>query len=310
MKKILIPVLAAAALLLGAAPKQLLAVSIPAADHGWTGGVVWWANRTKTEIERANPDVRVVISTAGNSAEQVNKIENLLVRRPGALVVLPQEPAPLTGICERAKKAGVRVVVVDRGLTRDVQDVIVAGDNAEFGRRCAGEMARLLGGRGKIVIMEGIPCEVNSQRVNAFREVLKKYPDIEVLESLPAYWSTSKGLKLMANYLRKHRVLDGVWAGDDDVLAGALKAYEESGRKDVKVFIGGGGSKAIVRKVLDRDPRVPVDVTYPPRMIAEGMKAGLELIRGKTPQAKCLVVPAEVVTPENAKNFYFPDSVY
>lgn len=106
-----------------------------------------------------------------------------------------------------------------------------------FGRTCAEEMAKKLDGKGDILIMEGIPCEVNTLRVNAFREVMKKYPGIRILESQASYWSTEKGLKLMENFLQKYPKIDAVWAGDDDVLLGALKAYEESGRKDIRLMI-------------------------------------------------------------------------
>ena len=252
--------------------KIKVAISIPSADHGWTGGVVWWAEQVKREMEAKDPDVKVLISTARDSAEQVSKIENMLVQDVDALVLLPQEPAPLTGICEQAVKKGVYLVVVDRGLTKEVQNLTIAGDNAGFGRTCAEEMAKQLGGKGDILIMEGIPCEVNTLRVDAFREVMKKYPGIRILESQTSYWSTEKGLKLMENFLQKYPKIDAVWAGDDDVLLGALKAYEESGRKDIKLMIGGGGAKSVVKKVLDRDPLVPFNVTYPPRMIAYGVE--------------------------------------
>ncbi len=76
--------------------KLKVAISIPSADHGWTGGVVWWAEQVKREMEAKDPNLKIIISTAKDSAEQVSKIENMLVQGVGALVLLPQEPAPLT----------------------------------------------------------------------------------------------------------------------------------------------------------------------------------------------------------------------
>ena len=291
--------------------KIRIGVSIPSADHGWTGGVVYWAEQTKKDLERKDPKLEIILSTAKDSSEQVNKIENLMVQGIKALVVLPQEPAPLTGICSQVKYRGVYLVVVDRGLDKNIQDLTVAGDNAEFGRRCAEEMAKRLKGKGNILIMEGVPCEVNTLRVNAFKNVMKKYPDIKILESQTSNWSQEKGLKLMENFLQKYKQIDAVWAGDDDVLIGALKAYAESKRKDVKFFIGGGGAKAIVKRVLDKDPLVPVNVTYPPRMIAYGIEFAVAAAKGKpTAKSKREVIPAEVITPANAKYFYQPNSPY
>lgn len=310
---------AAAALLLlasgcgkgGRSAKILVGVSIPSADHGWTGGVVWHAQRAKERIESANPDVKVLISTAGDAAEQVDKVENLLARGISALVILPHEPGPLTGVCERVKSGGVKLVVVDRGLTRDIQDLSVAGDNAGFGRAGAETLVKFLGGKGKILIMEGIPCTVNSERVDAFREVIRRYPGITVLDSQSAYWDTEKGLKLMENYLQKHPHIDAVWTGDDDVLLGALKAYEESGRKDIRCFIGGAGAKQVVKMVMDGHPLIPFDVTYPPEMVAVGIERALELAEGKAANGqRRVIVPSQVIDRENAGKFYFPDSVF
>lgn len=294
------------------AKKVRIGVSIPAADHGWTGGVVWYAEKVKRDLEKSDPNLEITVSTARDAAEQVSKIENLLVRKIDALVVLPQEPGPLTTICEQARKQGVYLVTVDRGLDKEVQNLNVAGDNAGFGRAAAQALAGALKGKGDIVVMEGIPCVVNSDRVNAFREEIAKYPDIRILESQSAYWDTEKGLKLMENFLQKYPKIDAVWVGDDDVLIGAYKALQESGRKDVKLMLGGGGSKVIIKKVLDRDPIVSMTVTYPPRMIEDGIRAAVQAIReGKQNEpAARLVVPSEIITQENAKSYYYPDSIY
>lgn len=291
--------------------KIIIGVAIPSADHGWTGGVVWWAEQTKKELEAKDSRLRVLVATARGAAEQVDKVENLLVQGAQALVILPHEPGPLTAVCEQAVRRGVYLVVVDRGLDKPVYHVRVAGDNAGFGRACAEVMAERLQGKGKILMMEGIPCPVNSDRVRAFREVLDRYPAISVLDSQPAYWDTEKGLKLMENYLQKHPQVDAVWTGDDDVLLGALQAYQESGRRDIRLFIGGGGSKMVIKMVADGHPLVPCNVTYPPRMIARGIEeALLGLRQGDQSRGREVVVPADVITPANAAAFYFPESMY
>ena len=76
--------------------KLKVAISIPSADHGWTGGVVWWAEQGKGEMEARDPNLKINISTAKDSAEQVSKSETMLVQgiidvcfeEDGELVVL------------------------------------------------------------------------------------------------------------------------------------------------------------------------------------------------------------------------------
>ena len=294
------------------APKHTLGISIPTADHGWTGGVVFWANRAKADIEAANPDVRVVISAAKDSADQVSGVENLAVQSIDALVILPSEPEPLTPVCREVAGKGVKLVVVDRGLSNadDIIDLSVVGDNPGFGRTSAEQLVKAIGGKGKIAYMEGVLCQVNTDRVEAFHKVLEGYPEVEVVASGVSDWSTEKGLKLMENFLQSNPALDAVWTGDDDVLLGALTAYEESGRKDLKILLGGGGSKAVVKKILDGDPLVTQTVTYPPRMIYVAAQEAVKLLKGEVPAEKKMVVPAEVINAENAQANYFPESAY
>ena len=289
---------------------KTIGISIPAADHGWTGGVVFWASQAKKDIEAANPGVRVLVSSAKDSADQASGIETLLVRGVDALVVLPNEPAPLTPVCKQAAAKGVPLVVVDRGLAEPVQTLEVVGDNPGFGRVSGEQLAKAIGGKGKVALMQGVLCQVNTDRVEAFKKVLEGYPEIELLEEGVSDWSTEKGLRLMENYLQKNPVLDAVWAGDDDVLLGAKKAYEESGRKDLRILLGGGGSKAVVKMILDGDPLVTQTVTYPPKMIYVAAQEAAKIVAGETPAEARIVVPAEVIDASNAADNYFPESAY
>jgi ribose transport system substrate-binding protein len=288
-----------------------IGVSIPSADHGWTGGIVWWAQKAKAELEKANPGIVIEVVTAKDSTEQVNQIESLMATGIKALVVLPHEPGPLTNVCSQVRDNGIFLVVVDRNLTKPVQNITVAGDNPGFGRTCAEVLAKQLNYAGDIVIMEGVQCAVNTDRVNAFREVMAKYPNIKIMDSQPTNWDTAQALKVMESFLQKYPKIDAVWTGDDDVLLGALKAYKESGRKDVKCFIGGAGSKVVNKMVLDKDPLVPANVTYPPKMIYHGVEQAIRGLNSATPiNGEVITIPADIITPENAADFYFPDSIY
>ncbi|MBS3764196.1 MAG: ABC transporter substrate-binding protein [Planctomycetes bacterium] len=294
-----------------------IGVSIPTADHGWTGGVVWWTKKAIKDWKDKDPHVTFHLATANSPDRQVNDVEDLMIKDIDALVILPHDSAPLTPVVEKAHKKGIYVVVIDRGLTKPVSDVYVAGDNPGLGRVSAQWMAKRLNGKGKLVVLEGIPCVINKERVNAFNEVMKEYPDIEIMDSQPAYWSTQKGLEIMENYLQKYDHIDAVWAQDDDVLKGVLQAYKESGRDDIKFFLGGAGSKHMIKKVMEGSELVPADVTYPPSMAATAVSLAVKGLRNqpldgfyqqKIPSK--IILAAELVTEENAEDYYFPDAIY
>jgi ribose transport system substrate-binding protein len=308
--------LAVAALAAGgsalAQDKTVMGVAIPAATHGWAGGVVYWANRTKGELEKQYPGMQVIVKTAGSAAEQANQVQDLqTVNKINTLVILPFESAPLTQPVAQVKKKGVFVTVVDRGLTDPgAQDAYVAGDNPGFGKVAADYMAKALGGKGNIVILRGIPTVIDNQRVDAFNAVMKNHPGIKVLDAKHGNWNRDDAFKVMQDYLTRFPRIDAVWASDDDMAVGVQKAIEQAKRSDVKMVIGGAGSKDYIKKVMDGDKIVTADVTYSPSMIADAMKLTAAARSKGTAMAPTTIIPSVLITKENASKYYFPDSPF
>ena len=130
---------AAVAAMLGAAQAAdktvTVAVSIPAADHGWTGGVVFQAERAKALLEARHPGLKIIVKTSPDGASQANALEDLTTQGIDALVTLPQNSDELTDPIRQVKQKGVFVTVVDRALSdQSIQDLYVAGNNPALGR--------------------------------------------------------------------------------------------------------------------------------------------------------------------------------
>jgi ribose transport system substrate-binding protein len=320
MKKTLLALMAA--LVLFAAPamaqKVKIGVSIPSADHGWTGGLVYYAQMAIKDLGAKDKNVTFTLTLADSPQKQVSDVEDLMAKGIDALVVLAYDSATVTPAIKKAKEKGIYVVSVDRGLTEEVQDVYIAGDNPGLGKVSAEYMGKAMGGKGKMVILEGIPCVINSERVDTFKGIMKaKFPGIEILDSQPANWDTQKGLEVMQTYLQKYKQIDAVWCQDDDILTGVLQAYKESGRKEIKLMVGGAGSKAMIKRVMDGDPMITADATYPPSMIYPAINLALLGVRGQnlpgfiqTKIPSKIIIAAELITKDNAKNYYDPKSMF
>lgn len=146
-----------------------IGVAIPAATHGWTGGVNYWAAVTMERLEATYENIEIILATAGSPEEQVNDLDDLYaIHNSDALVILPFESDPLTDPVRYLKEQGVFVTVVDRGLADEgIEDIYVAGDNPGMGRVSGEYMAKAMGGEGKIVILRGIPTLIDNQRFDA-----------------------------------------------------------------------------------------------------------------------------------------------
>ena len=309
---------ATALAVLGAAPSAIaqakphMGVSIPAATHGWTGGVVYWAEKTKAELEKQYPGLKVTIKTAGSASEQANQVQDLqTASKIDTLVILPFESAPLTQPVAQVKAKGVYVVVVDRGLTdTNAQDAYVAGDNPGFGKVAGEYMAKALGGKGDVVVLRGIPTVIDNQRVDAFNAVIKANPGMKVLDAKHGNWNRDDAFKVMQDYLTRFKHIDAVWASDDDMAVGVQKAIDQAKRTDIKMVLGGAGSKEYIKKVMDGDKMVTADVTYSPKMIADAMnQTAAARVKGEKMPATT-IIPSVLITKENASKYYEPKSPF
>ncbi len=288
-----------------------IGVSIPAATHGWTGGVNWWADKAMNDIQERHPNVRFVINTAGSATEQANDLQDMVaIDQIDALVILPFESDPLTEPVAQVKEAGVLVTVVDRGLIDPtIQDIYVAGNNPEMGRVSCEYIADRLGGEGNIVVLRGIPTVIDNERVEGCMEVLDA-TNIEVLASEYANWNRDDGFEVMQDFLARFDQIDAVWAQDDDIAVGVIAALEQANRQDEMFIVGGAGMKEMIARVMEGDDLIPVNVLYPPAMIATAMEVTALYYVSDVPVLGEYILGATLITEENAEQYYFPDAAF
>lgn len=313
MKKLLLGALCGAALLATSVyaedKKVTIAVSIPAADHGWTGGVVYHAERAKAALEKAHPGLKIIVKTSPDGASQANALEDLTTQGMDALVTLPHNSDELTDPIRQVKEKGIFVTVVDRALSDPtIQDLYVAGNNVELGR-VAGQYLKDTLGKGDVVVIRGLPIVIDEERQKGFDDAVAG-SEIKVLDKQFGNWSSDDAFKVMQDYLVKYPNIDAVWTQDDDMSLGALEAIQQANRSDIKMVIGGAGMKQMIKKVMDGDAMIPVDVLYPPAMIATAMELTVAGFYDQVPVRGRYVLDATLVTKENAQEFYFPDSPY
>lgn len=286
-----------------------IAVSIPAADHGWTGGVVYHAERAKVALEKLHPGLKIVVKTSPDGASQANALEDLTTQGIDALVTLPHNSDELTDPIRQVKDKGIFVTVVDRALSDpSIQDLYVAGNNPELGR-VAGQYLKDNLGTGDVVVIRGLPIVIDEERQKGFDEAIAG-SNIKVLDKQFGNWSRDDAFKVMQDYLSKFPKIDAVWCQDDDMAVGVLEAIKQANRSDIKLVIGGAGMKEMIKKVADGDQLMPINVLYPPSMIATALELTVANFYDQIPVRGSYVLDATLVTKDNANEFYFPDSPF
>jgi ribose transport system substrate-binding protein len=316
MKATLLKIAAVAGLMAGVATGAMaqqknvtIGVSIPAATHGWTGGAVYHAQEAAKALEKMHPGLKVIVKTSPDGASQANALDDLTAQKIDALVVLPFNSDELTDPVRQVKNKGVLVTVIDRGLKDpSIQDIYVAGDNPGFGRIAGKYFADTLK-QGNIVVLRGIPTVLDDERVSNFEKAIQG-SGVKIVDRQYANWNRDDAFKVMQDFLAKHPKLDAVWAADDDMALGVLEAIRQAKREDIKFVVGGAGMKEMVKRVMDGDKMIPVNVTYPPALVATAMHVTAANFYSNAPMRGTFVLNAQLITKDNAKDHYFPNSPF
>jgi len=291
--------------------KHTIGVSIPAADHGWTAGVVFHAQRVAALLMKEYPGLNVIVKTSADPSTQANALEDLATQGIDALVILPTNPDPLVNAIKQIKASGTFVTLVDRAPSDNdssVRDLYVAGNNTALGA-VAGDYIKQNTPDAQVVVIRGLPIPIDQQRQDGFDAAIAG-SNVKVLEKQFGNWSRDDAFKVMQDFLTKYQKIDVVWCQDDDMAVGVLQAIDQAKRTDIKYIIGGAGSKDMIKKVMDGDKMVPVDVLYPPAMVGTAMELTAAHLYDQVPVPGTYTMDATLVTTDNAKNYYFETSPY
>ncbi len=290
---------------------KTIGVSIPAADHGWTAGVVYHAERVAEQIRKEHPNATVIVKTSPDPASQANALQDLAIQGLDALVILPTDPDPLVNAIKEVKAKGTFVTIVDRAPSvndSSVRDLYVAGNNPALGE-VAGEYIKKTTPDAQVVVIRGMPIPIDQQRQDGFDKGIAG-SNIKVLDRQFGNWNRDDAFKVMQDYLTKYPKIDVVWCQDDDMAVGVLQAIEQAKRTDIQYIVAGAGSKDMIKKVMDGDKMVPVDVLYPPAMVGTAMELTAAAVFNQVPVHGTYTLDATLITKENAANYYFPDSPF
>ena len=182
--------------------------------------------------------------------------------------------------------------------------------NPELGRVSAEYMKTRLSAGDKIVILRGIPTIIDTERFDAFMAEIEG-SGIIVLDDKHANWNRDDGFEVMQDFLSRFPDIDAVWAQDDDIAIGVVAALKQAGRDGDGMFvIGGAGMKETIKSIMDGDTLIPIDVLYPPAMLATAMDLTVAKFKSNGPVAGRFILGATLITQENAVSFYFPDSPF
>jgi len=172
--------------------------------------------------------------------EQMSQVEDVIVKKPDAIVFTPVDYKALIPGVEKMNAAGIPVINVTDHMAGGTIVSFVGIDDYKVGRATAEALMKALGGKGNVVIIEGVKGSLSNQdRTRGLTDVTKSYPNVKLLATQAGNFQRLNALQVMENLMQSFPQIDGVMAANDAMAIGAIEALDAANRKAIVVGING-----------------------------------------------------------------------
>jgi ribose transport system substrate-binding protein len=240
----------------------------------------------------------ITLDAQDNNEKQASQIQDLISRAVDLIIINPVDSDAIAPAVKEINNAGIPVITVTRPSNGGevVQHLDI--DNAFAGKLVAEELIKVLNGSGKVAILEGIAGTPSATaRQEGFITVVDEVEGIEVVSSLTANYSREEAASVMEDVLQANPELDAVYAHNDEMALGAVRAIVAAGRLDeIKVFGIDATDDALT--AIEKGEMVATVKQQPAVQMAMAVEAAFAVLNGETVD-ELVIVPLVLVNAEN-----------
>lgn len=234
----------------------------------------------------------VVLDSQNDPAKELSNVEDVTVRGAKVLLINPTDSEAVGTAVAVANKKNIPVITLDRGANKGNVVSHIASDNVAGGKMAGDFIAEKVGKNAKVIQLEGIAgTSAARERGEGFKQAIEAN-QFELLASQPADFDRTKGLNVMENLLASHGSAKAVFAQNDEMALGALRAIRASG-KNILV-VGFDGTDDAVKAV--NGGQLAATIAQQPDKIGElGVEAADKVLKGEKVDAQ-IPVPLKVIS--------------
>ncbi|MGJ0625111.1 ribose ABC transporter substrate-binding protein RbsB [Xenorhabdus bovienii] len=231
----------------------------------------------------------IVLDSQDNPAKELANVQDLTVRGTKLMLINPTDSDAVGNAVIMANKANIPVITLDRTANKGNVVSHIASDNRLGGKMAGDFIAEKLGNNAKIIQLEGISGTSGArERSEGFSQAAKNH-QFNMLASQPADFDRTKGLNVMQNLLTAHSSVQAVFAQNDEMALGALRALQTANKKDVLV-VGFDGTDDGVKAV--RSGKLSATIAQRPDQIGIiGVQTADKVLKGEKIDA---TIPVEL----------------
>jgi ribose transport system substrate-binding protein len=230
---------------------------------------------------------------------QMQIMENMITNKVAAILLTPSGKTEIIPAVKLANNQGIPVIDIDEKIDPNELaaegahvETYIASDNYLGGQMAAELMIKLLGGSGKVAILEGVAGhEVSLARTGGFADGIKAKSNIQIVASQPANWEREQGFNVFQNILTANPDITGLFAASDLMALGAAEAIEQAGLKGKIMVIGFDANDEAKQAV--RDGVMMGTVAQDPRLMGQiAVRSAIRILNGESIEAN---IPVNIV---------------
>ncbi|UFJ42683.1 sugar ABC transporter substrate-binding protein [Brevibacillus humidisoli] len=280
--------------------KIVIGAALPDFDDKWLS----YLQDGMKQYEATQENVEVIYVDAMNDAsKQLSQIENFIQQQVDAIVMVPVDTTSAPNMVEKANAANVPIVVVNRQYEGvEKATAYVGSESIKAGLMQMEEVAKLLDGKGNIVIMNGqMGHEAQIKRTEGNKQIIDKYPEMQVVLEGTGEWDRAKGMALMENWLQTGKQIDAVVSNNDEMAIGAIMALEAAGKLEHVIVAGIDATPDALEYVKSGQLKVTVFQNATGQGKG-GLETAIKAAKGEQVE-QFNWIPYELVTKENVEEY-------
>lgn len=255
--------------------------------------------------KKMNATVRQYVPTKPNNiAEGMAQLEDVGVTKPNVVLFMPLDPKAQLPTIQKLIADGTPIVNYNDKAGDAPYVSFVGEDDYKLGYDIAKTLFDHLGGKGNVVILEGIKgSNTGDERKRGFDAAVKEYPNIKVLASQPANFQRLPGLQVMENLMQQFKDIHGVIAAADASALGAVEALKSAGRSNVPVVSINGVPEAV--EAVKNGSILAIAEFNGFKIGCVATEIALKGVRGQE-VPKRLIIPGAIITKANHAEWLVP----
>jgi ribose transport system substrate-binding protein len=243
----------------------------------------------------------VVTDAAHDVSKQISDVEDMIHQGIKILLVNPTDTDGIKNAVQEAHDAGIIVVAVDANAAGPV-DSFVGSKNRDAGYQSCKYLAKAIGGKGEVAILDGIPVVPIIERVEGCKAALGETPDIKIVTTQNGKQERDTALTVTENMIQAHPKLAGIFSVNDGGAMGVLAAIQSSG-KDIKLTSVDGAPEAVSEIAKGSKIFVETTAQFPRDQVRIGLAMALAKSWGAKVVPTAVPIDVRVVDKDNASGF-------